>query len=263
MRVEQARADQSIEGIVMTDELQPGLNVMSAEEIAEHVLQKETILNLLTLDLGIGDALQLQDSSPSNHRYFAKLIGFLNKAGVVVSHPMQDKKLLPMNDGQGFLVRGFSGRKTYEYNADVLSVSRIPYPLLHLSFPDRIETLTMRRALRIKPNLAGWIESKDTSSAQIRIPMIVVDISTSGARVHAKRQFGRIGEVVSVSCRLPIDDEEQIFSISAVIRNSYNETLTESRGGVDVVTYGLEFIQPEGSVRMALQNYIYATMAAS
>ena len=93
--------------------------------------------------------------------------------------------------------------------------------------------------------------------------MIVVDISTSGARVHAKRHFGKLGEVINVVCRLPVDGEEQDFSISAVIRNSYNETLTESRGGVDVVTYGLEFTQAEGSVRMVLQNYVYTTMAAS
>ena len=45
---------------------------------------------------------------------------------------------------------------------------------------------------------------------------------------------------------MPIDDEEQIFSISAVIRNTYNETLKEDRGDMEVVTYGLEFIQPDG-----------------
>lgn len=247
----------------MRDESHPGLNGKSPEVSADYVLQKEIIQDLLALNLGIGDALQLQDSSDSNHRYYAKLIGFLNKASVVVSHPMQDGKLLAIEEGLSFLVRGFSGRKAYEFNANVLLASHTPYPHLHLSFPNQIETMTMRRALRIKPNLAGWIESKDTSSAQIKIPLIVVDLSTSGARVHAKRQFGKIGEVISVACRLPIDDEEHIFSISAVIRNSYNETLKEDRGDMEVVTYGLEFIQPEGSVRMALQNFIYTTMATS
>ena len=43
----------------------------------------------------------------------------------------------------------------------------------------------MRGAMRIKPNLAGWIEEKDPASASVKIPMIVVDISTSGARIHA------------------------------------------------------------------------------
>ena len=247
----------------MSDVLLPDIDAISSEEGTDNVLQKEIITSLLKLDLGIGDAIQLQDSPEANQRYFVKLIGFLNKASLIVSHPKQGDQLLRVTDGQSFMVRGYSGRYTFEFDTEVLSATLIPYPLLHLLIPDQIICNTMRGAMRIKPNLAGWIELRDSSSAGMKIPMIVVDISTSGARVHAKRQFGKIGDVVDVACRLPIDDEEHLFLRSAVIRNSYNETLTEDRGSVAVVTYGLEFIQPEGSLRMALQNYIYTTMAAS
>jgi c-di-GMP-binding flagellar brake protein YcgR len=221
--------------------------------------------NLLSLNLGIGDALQLQDASASNRtpqrRYYVKLIGFLNKAGIVVSHPMQDEELLVIEDGQAFLVRGFSGRKSYEFNANVLLVSAIPYPHLHLSFPKQIDCLTMRGALRIQPKLASRIEMMGAASTQGKIPAIVVDLSTSGARVHANRPFGKVGDLVKVAFRLPVDDEEQDLLIPAVIRNSNSETLTENLGGAEVMTYGLEFIQAEGGMRMALQNFIYKTMA--
>jgi c-di-GMP-binding flagellar brake protein YcgR len=237
----------------MSDELQSGPKGNEQPE------------NLLSLNLGIGDALQLQNASASNRtsqrRYYVKLIGFLNKAGIVVSHPIQDEELLVIEDGQSFLVRGFSGRKTYEFNANVLFASAIPYPHLHLSFPKQIDCLTMRGALRIQPNLASRIEMMDAASTQGKIPAIVVDLSTSGARVHANRQFGKVGDLVKVALRLPVDDEEQDLLIPAVIRNSYNETLTENLGGAEVMTYGLEFIQAEGGTRMALQNFIYKTMA--
>jgi c-di-GMP-binding flagellar brake protein YcgR len=218
--------------------------------------------NLLALDLGIGDALQLQDSSASNLRYYVKLIGFLNKAGIIVSHPMQDGGLLPLEYGKPFLVRGFSGRKTYEFGATVLSSNSTPYPHLHLSFPKRIDCKTMLAALRIKPrSLAGWIEGGRAGSDVTRIPMSIVDMSTSGVRVHAEMQFGKIGDEIKVVFSLPVDDEQQSFSIPAVIRKSYSEAAPESLGGADVMMHGLEFIQPEGSVRMALQGYIYKTMA--
>jgi c-di-GMP-binding flagellar brake protein YcgR len=233
----------------MSDELQSGPKGNEQPE------------NLLALNLGIGDALQLQEPSAPNRRYYVKLIGFLNKAGIIVSHPMQDEKLLAIEDGLSFLVRGFSGRRAYEFNANVLFASHTPYPHLHLSFPKQIECLTMRGALRIQPKLASWIELMDAASAPIKVPAIMVDLSTSGARVHANRQFGKIGDEVKVAFRLPIDDEEQVFSISAVIRNSYNETLAEDLGGAEVMTHGLEFIQPVGVMRMALQNFIYKTMA--
>jgi c-di-GMP-binding flagellar brake protein YcgR len=239
--------------VIMSDELQSGPKGNEQPE------------NLLALNLGIGDALQLQDASVSNRvpnrRYYVKLIGFLNKASIVVSHPMQDEKLLAVEDGLNFHVRGFSGRKTYEFNAKVLFASATPYPHLHLSFPKQIDCLTMRGALRIQPKLASWIETMDAVSASGKIPAIVVDLSTSGARVHANRQFGKVGDEVKVAFRLPVDDEEQAFLIPAVIRNSYNETLSEELGGAEVMTHGLEFIQPIGNVRMALQNFIYKTMA--
>jgi hypothetical protein len=95
----------------------------------------------------------------------------------------------------------------------------------------------------------------------IKLPMIIVDMSTSGARVHSRRQFGGIGDRVKVMLRLPIDDEEHVFPVTAVIRKSYTDMLPEVTNGGEVTTYGLEFIQPEGDVRMALQGFIYKTMA--
>jgi c-di-GMP-binding flagellar brake protein YcgR len=221
--------------------------------------------NLLALNLGIGDAIQIQDASASNRtpnrRYYVKLIGFLNKASFVVTHPAQAEKLLVIEDGQSFLVRGFSGRTSYEFNAKMLFAAHSPYPHLHLSFPSRIECLTMRGALRVQPKLAGWIEPMDTASDWIKIPAIVVDLSTSGARVHANKKIGHIGDQVKFAFDLPIDGEEQAFLISAVIRKSYEDTVEKTLGGGHIMTHGLEFIQPEGHVRMALQNYIYKTMA--
>ncbi|MFZ5524098.1 MAG: flagellar brake protein [Pseudomonadota bacterium] len=218
--------------------------------------------SLLALNLSIGDALQLQDTSALKLRYYVKLIGFLNKAGVIVSHPLINGALLPLEVGRSFLVRGFSGRKTYEFNADVLSFSAIPYPHLHLAFPKKVECMTMPGALRIKPeSLEGWIEPLRADSVSFKIPMTIIDISTSGARVHVQSKFGNIGDEMKVMFRLAIDEEEQAFSIPAVIRKSYNETLPRGLDGMEGTTHGLEFIQPEGGVRMALQGYIYRTMA--
>ncbi|MBI5429237.1 MAG: flagellar brake protein [Nitrosomonadales bacterium] len=239
----------------MSDELQPGTgdNALAGNEQTE---------NLISLDLGIGDAIQLQDTAAANLRYYVKLIGFLNKSGVIVSHPLKDGELMPVEDGKSFLVRGFSGRKTYEFNAYVLASGTVPYPHLHLTFPKQIECMSMRGALRIKPkSLSGWIEPWGTASIRIKEPMIVVDMSTSGARVLARNHFGSIGDQVIAKFHLPIDGEEQFFSIPGLIRKSYRETLPDNLGGGEMTTYGLEFLHPEGHVRMALQGYIYKTMA--
>lgn len=235
----------------MNDEPQPGAGTDAPAE------------NLLALNLGIGDALQLQDTSAPELRYYVKLIGFLNKAGIIVSHPVtQDGILISVADGQNFIVRGFSGRKTYVFDASVLCPTAVPYPHLHLSYPKKIECTAMLAALRIKPkSLSGWIEPVKADSGETRMPIAIVDMSTSGVRVHAGKQFGNIGDEIKVMFSLPIDGEEQSFSIPAVIRKSYDETLPVSPDGATGITHGLEFLRPEGSVRMALQGYIYRVIA--
>lgn len=232
------------------------------DELHSGSCSNEQVDNLLALNLAIGDALQLQDTSAANLRYYVKLIGFLNKAGIIVSHPIKNETLLPVDGGKSFLVRGFSGRRTYVFNAHVLTSTAIPYPHLHFTFPKKIECMTMPGALRIKPrSLAGLIEPAGADSDSSRVPVAIVDMSTSGVRVYAKMQFGNIGDEIKVMFSLSIDDEEQDFSIPAVIRKSYSGTFPGDPGSTEAAMHGLEFIQPEGSVRTALQGYIYKTMA--
>lgn len=214
--------------------------------------------DLLSVKIGIGDALQLQDSSSTKQRHYVKLIGYLNKKSVLVSHPVQDEKLLPVKEGQSFLVRGFSAAKTYEFAANVTAVCLAPYPYLHLSFPAEITTINMRSALRIRLRLECSVESP---SAAIKLAATIGDMSVSGARIQAKTEFGRVDEEVKVSFRLVIDGEEQLFVVPAVIRNLRNET--DNNGGEGFVMHGLEFLQPEGRERAALQNFIYKTIAES
>ncbi|MEQ1914488.1 MAG: flagellar brake protein [Sideroxydans sp.] len=96
---------------------------------------KQDISELLSVKLGIGDVMQLQDFSSSKDQYYVKLIGYLNKKSVLVSHPMLGEKLVFVKKGESYLVRGFSGTKTYEFTANVINVCLTPYPYLHLSFP--------------------------------------------------------------------------------------------------------------------------------
>lgn len=217
--------------------------------------------DLLSIKLNIGDALQLQDFSPDKQRHYVKLIGYLNKRSVLVSHPMQDQKLLFIKEGQSFLARGFSGTKTYEFNVNVMNVCLTPYPYLHLSFPEQVKTINMRNALRIKIRLVCSVEIQGASSLALKIPSTIEDMTICGVRVRSRKELGKLGEDVVVSFRLPIDGEDQLFIVPAVIRNVHIETSIDKSGEKIVVYHGLEFKQIEGGDSMALQNFIYKTMA--
>ncbi|MBK9160638.1 MAG: flagellar brake protein [Nitrosomonadales bacterium] len=214
--------------------------------------------DLTSVKIGIGDALQLQDSSPGKQRHYVKLIGYLNRKSVLVSHPVQDEKLLAVREGQRFMVRGFSAAKTYEFAASVTGVCQSPYPYLHLSFPDEVLTINMRSALRIRLSLPCSVGSP---SAGDGMQATIEDMSVSGARVQARSAFGRVDDEVKVGFRLPVDGAEQAFVVPAIIRNVRDDA--DNGGGGKLVMHGLEFIQPEGRERSALQNFIYKTIAES
>lgn len=226
-------------------------------EVAQQSKQSE-FTDLPSVKLGMGDVLQLQDFSPTKDQHYVKLIGYLNKKSVLVSHPTRDDKLLFVKKGESYLVRGFSGTKTYEFTADVVNVCLAPYPYLHLSFPVQVSTVNMRRALRIMLKLVCSIKSK---SAANPITATIVDMSVNGARIQSKIEIGELSEEVEVSFRLPVDGEEQLFIVPAVIRNVGNDA--DNADGERLVVCGLEFHQPEGKDRLALQNFIYKHMAES
>lgn len=211
---------------------------------------------LQMVKVNIGDTLQMKDFSAEPQKFFVKLIGYLNKRSVLVSHPARDGKLVFVKAGQSFLLRGFSGTKTYEFNAGVLEVCLTPFPYLHLSFPEQVKTFGMRSELRIRLKLVCSVESRGFSAKGQKQPSVIEDISTSGIKVRASRELGKPGEEVTVSFRLPIDGDESLFIMPALIRNVSIEPSGDSGDGM-VIRHGMEFQQPEGQYRMALQNYIY------
>lgn len=227
----------------------------TTEPVAGKSAPTEKVEDLLSIKLAIGDTVQLQDFSSDKQRYFVKLIGFMNKKSVLVSHPRQEEKLSFIKEGHGFVVRGFSGTKTYEFSSNVISVCLTPYPYLHLAYPAQIKTTNMRGAVRIKLRLVCTVDSSVTG---LKTPAIIEDMSISGARIHASKAFGQVGDAVSVGLRMQVGGESQVFLVSAVIRNVRTEN--DSQTGDKIVMHGMEFVQSSSVDLTVLQNFIYKSM---
>lgn len=233
-----------------------GMKLDTYKSVATPNKQSE-LSDLIAMKLGIGDVLQLQDYSAEKNRHYVKLMGFLNKKSVLVSHPMHEDKLLFVKKGESFLVRGFSGTKTYDFSSDVINVCLAPYPYLHLSFPAQINAVSMRSAMRIKIRLVCSIKHKD---AERPLTATIDDMSISGARIQSKLPIGKIGDEIEVSFRIPLDGVDQLLMVPAIIRNQSKDP--ESVGEANQVT-GLEFVQSEGNERNVLQYFIYKNLAES
>ncbi len=213
----------------------------------------DTSEDFLSMTANIGDALQLQGLGVTGQRYFAKLVGYLNKRSITVTQPKSGNALVAVSVGEQFFVRGFAGAKTYEYTATVLAVFAQPYAHIHLSFPDQVSTLQMRGAIRIKTKLPCFIVAAVNG---LKMPAAINDLSTSGASIMSNVKLGQRGEAIQINVNLPIEGEELAYVISAIIRNVGESNADHS------VTYGVEFVSTSNRVRIALQTYVYSILIA-
>jgi hypothetical protein len=79
--------------------------------------------------------------------------------------------------------------------------------------------------------------------------------------MHAAKAFGHVGDVVSVSLRMQVGGDTQVFLVSAAIRNAHAGT--DGQTGGAIVMHGMEFVQTQGVDLIMLQNYIYKSMLES
>jgi c-di-GMP-binding flagellar brake protein YcgR len=227
---------------------------MSQQATFNNVVER---CSLLDVTLAFGDTLQLQDSIDPKNRYAVSLIGLVNRKSIVISAPFVEGNPMLPDPGRIFEVRGFSERTIYQFTATVIAATQNPYPHLHISFPAHVEVTTLRAALRIRPKLSCFISSADSP---LKMPAMIEDISTSGARIQSRKQLGQEGDQVALGFQVMVDSENMPLTISAIIRNVSEQT---DAAGDEGFHHGVEFIQSHGPLRMALQSYIYRTMAGN
>ncbi len=205
------------------------------------------------VSLAPGDLVQLQPLQEGvDERYNVRVIGMLKGKSVLVSHPVVDEKLIFVREGQNFLVRAFSGVNACGFQTRVLKVNLTPYPYLHLTYPNVVHAVRVRRALRAPVDIIIAIYEREGG------PLIasgrIVDLSVGGARVHSPVQFGEKGGRVYITFKVKLDDIEEIVTTPAIIRSHGEETDEKGRR---MQTVGLQFGEINPAQRLIIMNLVY------
>ncbi len=213
---------------------------------------KEDILNL-----PIGSALQLQRISPDNQdRYSVSLIGYLPYKSLVVTTPLIGDKTILANEGQRFAVRILQGSHIVGFVATILHATSVPYPHLHLSFPEEVESIAVRNAERISTNLHGLIRnSRHPDLPKHWQPILLKDLSLTGAKVESIEPLGRKEESLEVHFSLPVLGASEKIQLQAVIKN---KMLVGDRLDLDETRYscGVSFEKLDRMQEVLISSYV-------
>jgi c-di-GMP-binding flagellar brake protein YcgR len=213
----------------------------------------EEIVSFDVIKLMPGDALQLQPLlEGQTERFTVHVIGVMKPKSVLVTAPIVDGRMIFVRDGQTYLVRAFSGLNVCAFKAKVLKAQLQPFPYLHLSYPDSVQTMRIRKTMRAP---AGIIVAAQQSEDGGPIGAgKLVDISVGGAKLLSPTPLGCKGDTIWLSFKVKLGDMEEYVKTPVVIRSLVEE---DDDQGKRMQAFGIQFGELEQSQRLIIMNLVY------
>ena len=199
------------------------------------------------MNLKMGQPMQLQLTRMSTARLYSQLIGFLSPRAVLVTTPKipSSSGAFAIVDGDQFVCRAFAGRSAFAFQTDVLKSAHLPFPHLHLRYPQSVEAVVVRRASRVPMHrpvslINGANSAAEGEAAQ---PASLLDLSLTGAGLASSAGVAAASDAVELL--IPGHEEQQPeLRVKAVVRKVRGAE-NGAENGTDAkpqAHYGLEFI---------------------
>lgn len=221
----------------------------SAEQ--QHNFEKTATLD--EVKLMPGDALQLQQMMDGQHeRLTVRVIGVMKPKSVLVTAPVLDGKLIFVREAQPFLVRAFSGLNVCAFKTKVLKAQHTPFPYLHLAYPDNVQVMRIRKAVRAEVQLITAIYDQE-GGKQIAAGRIM-DLSVGGARIVSSTPFSEKDKAIFLAFKVKLDEIEEYVQTPATIRTITQE---EDEAGRMTTVVGVQFESLQQNHRLLIMNLVY------
>ncbi len=213
-----------------------GDNMENQDLSANHLDgQEQTVPARVSQDmasLSIGNSVQLQIGGTG---YVVTLIGYLKGQGFIVTTPVERGNPIRPEEGQPVVVRFFSDRRAHEFRTVVQHVAKMPYPHLHLAYPEETHELRERQHDRIKLNITGHADISDGK----RLSCIVQDISMGGALIAVNDRAGALNDKLVLTLHVVVNGVEYSLSLDSEIRSV--RIAASTGGSAPPVMQGLAF----------------------
>jgi c-di-GMP-binding flagellar brake protein YcgR len=224
--------------------------------------KKKKLIDFKDIKLSVGESIQLQNpSDDSKDRIFVKLMGFREGKSIIVTAPPSTNSDVQVQKGHKFIVRLFSIKTVYAFSVAVLETKNSPYPYMHLTYPQHVESVVVRNAQRVNVGLIVSVQNEDPDKAlDEAVSAKLTDISTGGSKLSTVEAIGEVGDNISINAKLKVGGVDQYIQILAIIRRlEINEAQEEH--SKDLHVYGLEFVFVEENERLVLHGFVYEQLS--
>lgn len=192
----------------------------------------------------IGDPVQLQVGSVC---HVSTLIGYLKGQSVIVT--LSGEQASQLQEGHPLTVRFSSDKRAYAFNTVVRHVASVPFPHVHLAYPQGAHALRERQHERVKINITGYADISDGKS----ISCVVRDISMGGALITVDGQTGAVNDKLVLTLHVVVNGVEYSLSLDSEIRSV--RIGASPTGGAPSVMQGLSFQNLSNEDALALAAF--------
>ncbi len=198
----------------------------------------------------IGARLQLiPEEADSKEAYTVHLIGYLPERSMIVTAPERQGVPAYVDTGDRFVARFENGPTDFSFDTTTLRTYSQPYPHMHLTYPDDIKGVLLRRGHRVNTELPGLRLIMAGGNRQLATSLI--DVSISGGRIVAKESIGDVNNRFAIE--LAIGPGERTIRLGCVIRY----ILVRGDGMDREYHHGVAFTDLDAIACGFLQNYIH------
>jgi len=194
-----------------------------------------------------GAALQMQSlAGEANHS--VKFIGAITGKSILVTLPIVNGNGVLVQPGQAYVIRGFTGRSAFAFEAKAIMARAHPFTYIHFSYPRSLNLKAVRKSLRVKVNLPATVTPRTGGNS---VPVAIVDLSAAGSMVDSHAPIGEIGDVAKLAFSVAFESIETSLNVSAIIRSIKKPDAGES------LRTGLEFENVAHNDNLILRCFVH------
>lgn len=201
--------------------------------------------------------MQIQPpTSLTQDKMMVRMIGYQDGVSVLTTPPYADGLPLPLREGESVVVRAFSGRHAFGFTSTVEKICKLPFDYLHLSFPETVRGLTIRKSPRVRTKIVASARPAREQDRQPK-PCTISNLSLTGALVVAQNALATKDEVLRLSFRISPLGVESYLSATAVVRTVFE---ARAENNACLIHHGLEFQDLEPNEKVILGSFVYQQM---
>lgn len=197
-------------------------------------------------------------------RFMVKVVGYMRGVSLLTTMPVAAGGFrLQFMEGEKVVMRSFSGQSAFAFACTIERICKLPCEYLHLSFPDVIQGVMIRKAPRVRSSIIAAVQNASSGQPGEQSSVLISNISANGAALDAKHPLGEKNDILNLAFRVNLHKIDAFLSIKGAICAVLDAETAEQRPAPGITRYGVEFQDLQPNDMVILQSMIYQQIIES